>query len=339
MQNPHGTTDRFAARSAPLLAGVPVVVGNPTADDLAASGLKLSAAAAAVAAFAMLSSKAYAQTASDVLDVLQFAYVLENFEAEFYKSVLNAGTAVSAVQAGRFAPVRAAVMATPNGAAIIESLDQIRKHEEAHVITLRDAIQAKGGTAPVFTGDSFDFSGGRGTQTGPFVGVFTNPQVLLLASQAFEDLGVRAYKGQAGRLINDEPILETALRIHSVEARHAAKIRKVRRQFFSAPDSVRFSGTVRRREFGPPPGVTLPAEAVTALQNIYANPAPTSAGTAPEDNTIHTVNNGTADVMINVATLAGILGGPDALTEAFDEALSKEQVIPMVQPFVIPPLA
>ncbi len=311
----------------------------PTTDGLAKAGVKLSAAAAAVAAFAMLSSRAYAQTGADVLDVLQFAFVLENFEAEFYKSVLNAGTGVSAAQAARFAPVRSALTGMLGGAAIIESLDQIRKHEEAHVATLRAAIEAKGGTAPVFTGDSFDFSGGRGTQTGPFQGVFTNAQVLLLASQAFEDLGVRAYKGQAGRLINDEPILETALRIHSVEARHAAKIRKVRRQFFNAPETVRFSGTIRRREFGAPPGVTLPAEAVIAVQNIYGNPAPTAPGTAAEDNTVHTVNNGTADVMIDVATLAGLLGGPDAITEAFDEALSKDQVIPMVQPFVIQSLA
>jgi hypothetical protein len=42
-----------------------------------------------------------------------------------------------------------------------------------------------------------------------------------------EDTGVGAYKGQAGALINDKPILQTALQIHSVEARHASEIRRM----------------------------------------------------------------------------------------------------------------
>lgn len=301
---------------------------------LATTGIKFAAAAAA---FATLSTRVQAQSATDVLDVLQFAFVLENFEAEFYKSATNTGSNVNATQAARFAPVRALIQADANGTAILAALDQIRKHEEAHVATLRAAIVAKGGTPPTLTAASFDFSGGNGSNTGPFAGVFNNVQVLLLAAQTFEDLGVRAYKGQAGRLINDEAILETALRIHSVEARHAAKIRKVRRMLFNAPASVRLSGTIRGSEFGAPPGVTLSAEAVAAVQAVYGNPATGAVAnvTAAESNTTHRVNNGTADVDINAASLPGILGGTDAVTEAFDEALSKTQVLGIVDPFVL----
>jgi len=49
-------------------------------------------------------------------------------------------------------------------------------------------------------------------------------------SQAFEDTGVRAYKGQAGNLASSEEVLTIALQIHSVEARHAAHVRHMRGQ-------------------------------------------------------------------------------------------------------------
>jgi rubrerythrin len=51
-----------------------------------------------------------------------------------------------------------------------------------------------------------------------------------MLGQTFEDLGVKAYEGQAGNLKSNKLILTTALRIHSVEARHAAEVRRVRGQ-------------------------------------------------------------------------------------------------------------
>ena len=47
----------------------------------------------------------------------------------------------------------------------------------------------------------------------------------MVLAQAFEDTGVRAYKGQAGNLISNSAYLTAALQIHSVEARHASYIR------------------------------------------------------------------------------------------------------------------
>ena len=55
----------------------------------------------------------------------------------------------------------------------------------------------------------------------------SNFETYLTLSQTFEDLGVAAYKGQAGNLIANDGILQTALQIHSVEARHAAIVRKI----------------------------------------------------------------------------------------------------------------
>jgi len=47
-------------------------------------------------------------------------------------------------------------------------------------------------------------------------------------AQTLEDTGVAAYKGQAPRLTGGGELLTTALRIHSVEARHAAELRRIR---------------------------------------------------------------------------------------------------------------
>jgi hypothetical protein len=65
------------------------------------------------------------------------------------------------------------------------------------------------------------------TAGGKYADVLTNFDTYLTLSQTFEDLGVAAYKGQAGNLIGNDDMLQTALQIHSVEARHAAIVRKI----------------------------------------------------------------------------------------------------------------
>ena len=54
--------------------------------------------------------------------------------------------------------------------------------------------------------------------------MFSNFKTFATLSATFEDLGVAAYKGQAGNLAGT-PVLTTALQIHSVEARHASAVR------------------------------------------------------------------------------------------------------------------
>ena len=56
--------------------------------------------------------------------------------------------------------------------------------------------------------------------------MFSNFETFATLSATFEDLGVAAYKGQAGTLLGT-PVLTTALQIHSVEARHAAAVRPI----------------------------------------------------------------------------------------------------------------
>lgn len=272
-------------------------------------------------------------TAADVLSVLRFAYVLENLEAEFYKTVLGAGTGFSATnnpQAAAFATVRALFTATE-----VATLDQIRIHEEAHVALLRTTITslANNTAPPSFTGADFDFTGGVGTTpgAGPFIRAASEKPFALVTTQGFEDTGVRAYKGQAGNLLSNTVVLETALRIHSVEARHAAKIRRLRRQSTTSNTVVRYSGTVRGGDAGAAGASDVtnpPAAVVAALGLIYAG----------EQNTSHTASTGT----VNAASLTGVGGTngvpsgdvANAATEAFDEPLTKAQVVVIVSGFI-----
>ncbi len=152
--------------------------------------------------------KAFGKSKDVVLDTLNFALTLEFLESEFY----NMGVAQSGL-------IPMADMAM---------FKQIQQHENAHVAFLKAAITSAGGT-PVAK-PNFDFSGGnaKGAGTGPYADYKTNYQTFLALSQAFEDTGVRAYKGQAGNLISNNAVLTAALQIHSVEARHAAQVRRLR---------------------------------------------------------------------------------------------------------------
>ena len=280
-------------------------------------------------AIAALSREMYGQGTTNINSVLQFALLLENLEAEFYKTVTGGGTGFSATnnpQAGAFATVRGQLTAAETA-----TLALIRDHEIAHVNFLRTTL---GSAAPApLTGTAFDFTGGgpNARGTGPFAAAGTNKNFLLAVTQAFEDTGVRAYKGQAGNLFSNPAVLQQALRIHSVEARHAAKIRMLRRQG-GADAAVRISGTVRGTGaaaagaapatlFTGVPAASI-AAATAAFEAIYANEQVTTQGTVNLTTTV---------------TIPGVTGADlaNAIGESFDEPLDRAAVTAIVQPFVI----
>ncbi|CAN5142842.1 hypothetical protein BH09GEM1_BH09GEM1_19900 [soil metagenome] len=277
-------------------------------------------------ALAALSKDLYAQgIPTAIKNVLDFALALEIFENEFYKAVL--GMSSSTAQNSAFASVRASAALVPGAAT---TLGQIQKHEVAHVATLTAL-----GATNVFSLDanSFDFTGNRSaTGGGPFAKATTDLAFLLQVAQAAEDTGVRAYKGQAANLMSSPAILEGALRIHSVEARHASRIRRIRRIAAGAPATVRYSGTVRGGELAAAGGTDLgtnPTAVTNAFNKIYG--AGATASSAPsESNTTH------AGIDVNAL---GLSFGIEAAQEAFDEPLDRGDVIAIVQPFFIPNIA
>ena len=249
---------RLAAREAELAEGAQVT-------SRVRAGLLMASVPVALAA---LSSDVFAQGGLPgiVVDVLNFALTLEHLEAEFY--VTGVGTSGLLPE-----DVRA-------------TFDQIRKHEVAHVAFLQGVLGGRAVARP-----TFDFTGGEGSGKGPFADVFSNPATFSAVAQAFEDTGVRAYKGQAANLMGEKKILRAALQIHSVEARHAAQVRRLRQQ----------KSWIVRESRG-----DLPA----ATQGTYNG----------EDNRFHFI----------LARPSGAAG----MTDAFDETLTRSQVLDIVKPFI-----
>ncbi len=271
----------------------------------ASSGLAAALAFGSIPiALAALSRVSQAQAPTNVRGVLEFAYVLENLEAEFYKAVL--GQSGLAAQNAAFAPVRAKLTDIEKA-----TLDQIRKHEVAHVAFLKGQISAMGGKPATFTGAEFDFTAGQGSGTGPLAVATSDKGALLAGAQAFEDTGVRAYKGQAANLMSDPAVLQAALQIHAVEARHAARLRRMRA---AAGVAVNMSGTITQEQSGIS---GLPAAGQALIARIYAGEANTTQGG------------------VNVTNFATGLGGADAASEAFDEPLTYAQVIEILTPFLV----
>lgn len=163
---------------------------------------KKAAAAAVPFGMALASNKTYAQSAGDPIASLQLALTLEYLEAEFYSMALDSGV-------------------LPGGSRAEAVYMQISKHESAHVEFLKTGLGDNAVDSP-----QFDFTAGGAFD--PF-----NPNndaayaQLLALAQAFEDTGVRAYKGQATNLMGTQ-FLTPALQIHSVEARHASEVRRLR---------------------------------------------------------------------------------------------------------------
>ena len=165
-------------------------------------GLKAVLAAIPLGLMDALNNKATAAPDNTtVVGVLNFALTLEYLESTFYTMGLAASGLIPSSDTAVFA--------------------QISKHETDHVNTLTAAITSLQGTPA--SKPTFDFTAG-----GTYSDVFTNYQTFLALSNAFEDTGVRAYKGQAPTLLGAGAILTAALDIHSVEARHASEVRRIR---------------------------------------------------------------------------------------------------------------
>ncbi|HEA23247.1 hypothetical protein LCGC14_1542660 [marine sediment metagenome] len=157
---------------------------------------------------AAMPAKIFAQDSGNAaVDALQLALTLEYLENEFYNLAINCTV-------------------LPDGRPRIV-YEQIAKHEAAHVDFLIAGLEGAG-VEPVAKPE-FDFTAGG--MFDPFIENGTDKETayaqLLALAQAFEDTGVRAYKGQATNL-QGTPFLTAALQIHSVEARHASEIRRLR---------------------------------------------------------------------------------------------------------------
>lgn len=146
------------------------------------------AALGAVAAWPSASAAAAQPASSDVV-ILNFALALEYLQASFY------------TEAERIGALRGALAHQAN---------VVGMHERAHVKAFKQLLGSAAIKEPAFD----------------FHGVTENPDAFRSTAVAFEDLATAAYKQQAP-LIKSKAYLAGALAIHSVEARHAAWIRRL----------------------------------------------------------------------------------------------------------------
>ena len=208
--------------------------------------------------------KAFASSAlPDAVErVLNFALTLEYLEATFYNRGLRSGV----IPAGKDRRI----------------FETIAGHENAHVAFLKQTLGSRAIEKP-----QFDFTAG-----GAIPDPFRNYEVFKLLAQAFEDTGVRAYKGQAGALKPYDAYLTAALTIHSVEARHASEVRRLRGQTGWIP--------------------TDDPMAPAAVKAVYDG----------EENQ--------QQLGVDVGAILGRKSG----TEAFDEPLTRAQVLEIAGPFL-----
>jgi hypothetical protein len=220
-----------------------------------------------------LTNSAYAAditpTPSTPIGALQLALTLEYLEKEYYIMGLESGV-------------------IPAGGRDEKIFMQISDHETDHVTFLINGLGGVG--SPNFVAKpTFDFTVG-----GAFDPFNHYPTFLALA-QAFEDTGVRAYKGQAGNLISTPDLLTAALQIHSVEARHASEVRRLR--------GLKGWITLNER------GAGMPA----ATQAVY-------------DGEQLTIQAG-----YNTAELFGAAAG----SEAYDEPLTTQETVNIANLFIV----
>jgi len=249
--------------------------------DFFQMGKKISFAAMPLA-LGSLFNKAYGQSApAAVNDVLNFALTLEYLEFHFYNHALLAAPGL--VPSG-----------APEGA-----ITTIRDHEKAHVGLLEGAL-GNAARSPLEY-DNFDFTAG-----GTFGAVYSDYATFLKVAAAFEDTGVRAYKGQAP-VLKGNTVLTTALQIHSVEARHAAHIRQM-----------------------------LAANGATGLKpwiSLGAGDVSNDTGIAAVD-PVYARENTTLQADIEIMGINGTAVTKAAAAESFDEFLTKAEVVTIANLFL-----
>jgi rubrerythrin len=145
--------------------------------------------AAVLGGLALRPAVAAASSSSNDVAILNFALALEYLQASFY------------TEAERIGALHGAVAHQANVVGV---------HEREHVKAFKSVLGSAAIKQPSFN----------------FHGVTENPNAFRSTAVAFEDLATAAYKEQAPK-IKSRTYLAAALAIHSVEARHAAWIRRL----------------------------------------------------------------------------------------------------------------
>lgn len=169
------------------------------------------------------------------IGLLNYAYALEQLEAAFYIQVLNT-------------PYKE----MSNDQKLL--FQDIRDHEIAHREFLKNLLAGKAIQTLEFNFSSIDF---------------TSKTAVLNAAATFEQIGVSAYNGASALIVSSDTVL-TALKIASVEARHAAWIKDLI-SWGSFSDNTDANGIEASR----PPAEVLPLVQPYIKMTLSGNNLPT----------------------------------------------------------------
>ena len=219
-----------------------------------------------VAAASMLGStflgKAYASTAIDDTDILNFALNLEYLEAEFYSmatygaTLLELGIITSSEQSG---PTTGGKMVNFSGSAVGYIATALRETEQEHVLYLRSALGSSAVQKPTINLNALGYG-------------FASVNDFLKLARQFEDVGVSAYLGAAAS-ISSKTYLTAAASILSTEAQHSGAIRTDCIRFgvtSPAVDSLDITPTTSTPFDVDKNGLSIPRTTAQVLNIVYA---------------------------------------------------------------------
>jgi hypothetical protein len=278
------------------------------------AGQKITAAAVP-AVLASFFNRAYGQGTTPTLPtavqkVLTLALQLEYLEFHFYNTALGiSGLIPSSETAG---------------------ITTIRNDEAGHINALRGVLGSNAPAAYLFT--DFDYSGGSGLVAGPMASALmpngpgnANGALFFAAGQAFSDVGQRAYKGGAPTLNTaaTKDILEAALNIHSVEARHNSHFRTVRRAIAANTLGSAMAPAASPYDAAPKSWISLIDNGgPTAPDTSKPASAAYGAGNPPA---MFPADDNTTQAGVNLTTINPTYTAA-AVSEAFDEPLDPNTV-------------
>jgi hypothetical protein len=154
-------------------------------------------AAALLAPLAVSAAPLQRSIDASSLEVLQFAFVLENFETQFYQHGLNQFQPSDYASAG---------FTGSSSQVVVEEITIIESDESEHVTIIEEIIVSFGETP--LSSCQFDFSS-----------VLVDVSTMMSFARVVENVGVGAYLG-AAHLVNDPRVLSSAASILTIEARH-----------------------------------------------------------------------------------------------------------------------
>ena len=263
------------------LAATPTTAATPRRALLQQAG-RVAVAALPLGLGAALPATASIQDTS--YDAVTQLLLLERLQLAYYTRALGVAGLIPAAQVADF--------------------QRLQRHQSQHAAFLTQALQNAGAVVPAVP--AFDFSGRRNGASNPelFPNVLSNYDDFLALAQQLEDLGVRLYKSQAFAIIDDPQLAKAALRLHTVEARHSAHVRGLRRGRGVAVKN-------------------WPSEADTPIARPAAAQALTTAATGGEQTPLQYSTAGTPVPFASFLLIRDNTAIHDsALAEAFDELIT-----------------